>query len=291
MDGGDVLFLGLIVLSVAAALLYGLVFERRKPSFLRAGVKTLFMGALAIACIGAPLPFVVALAAAALGDFLLAFDKPWVLPLGMVAFLVMQLLYMVCFFGMWMFAGDNAPLLPRYIMMISVVVVIAGYLIWFWREPRPGRSPLLAFAAVLAALAIGGTPLVIGAAGYLAALDPEVLTPKMNWWLVAAFYLLCAGALWLRRDLGAVKLAGMVYAAVIMQMALLSFWLPWAAWPAMLGAFLFLVSDGVLSAELFRLAPDAPARKITGPVVWWSYAAAQLLIVGGLSYAARMGGQ
>jgi uncharacterized membrane protein YhhN len=50
----------------------------------------------------------------------------------------------------------------------------------------------------------------------------------------------------------------------------------------MLGALSFLVSDFVLSAELFRLPPDAPQRRIAAPVVWWTYAAAQLLIVAGI---------
>jgi uncharacterized membrane protein YhhN len=50
----------------------------------------------------------------------------------------------------------------------------------------------------------------------------------------------------------------------------------------MLGAVLFLVSDFVLATELFRLPPDAPVRRITAPVVWWTYAAAQVLIVWGV---------
>ena len=49
----------------------------------------------------------------------------------------------------------------------------------------------------------------------------------------------------------------------------------------MLGVVSFLVSDFVLAAELFRLPADAPARRITAPVVWWTYVAAQVLIVTG----------
>ena len=48
--------------------------------------------------------------------------------------------------------------------------------------------------------------------------------------------------------------------------------------PVMAGALLFVISDVVLAAELFTLAPDAPVRRITAPVVWWTYVAAQLLI-------------
>lgn len=82
--------------------------------------------------------------------------------------------------------------------------------------------------------------------------------------------------------MGAVKLGGMVYGGAITIMALQAMWLPWAGWPAMLGALLFLTSDFVLSAELFRLPADSPARRLTTPIVWWTYAAAQVLIVTGI---------
>jgi uncharacterized membrane protein YhhN len=74
----------------------------------------------------------------------------------------------------------------------------------------------------------------------------------------------------------------MVYGGAITMMALQAMWLPWIGWLAMLGALLFLSSDFVLSAELFRLTPDSPARRFTAPVVWWTYAAAQALIVTGV---------
>jgi MYXO-CTERM domain-containing protein len=87
---------------------------------------------------------------------------------------------------------------------------------------------------------------------------------------------------WLRRDMGAIKLGGMAYGGAITIMALQAMWLPWIGWPAMLGALSFITSDFVLSAELFRLDSDSPARRITVPVVWWTYVAAQLLIVTGI---------
>jgi uncharacterized membrane protein YhhN len=74
----------------------------------------------------------------------------------------------------------------------------------------------------------------------------------------------------------------MVYGGAITMMALQAMWLPWIGWPAMLGAVLFLTSDFVLSAELFRLPPDAPVRRLTAPIVWWTYAGAQALIVTGV---------
>ncbi|MEQ1492940.1 MAG: lysoplasmalogenase family protein, partial [Terricaulis sp.] len=88
-------------------------------------------------------------------------------------------------------------------------------------------------------------------------------------------------AVW-RRKLGAVPLVAMIYAGAISAMAIVAMWLPWAGWPAMIGAVSFLASDLILAAELFRLPPDASARRWTAPVVWWTYVAAQALIICGV---------
>ena len=42
------------------------------------------------------------------------------------------------------------------------------------------------------------------------------------------------------------------------------------------------LADLVLAAELFRLPADATARRLTAPVVWWTYVAAQAFIVAGV---------
>lgn len=216
-------FWALCALSVAAALGYGLFFLNRPPSLPRAALKAVFMGALAAAFAAAEARgiLVLAFAAAALGDFLLAFDKKWTLALGLVSFLAMQLLYLIICFALWMFAPDNSPLWPRYAAMAAIVLTTVGFLIW--------------------------------------------LAPKLGW----------------------LALGVVPYSFCIAAMAVTAWWLPWAGWPAMLGALLFVVSDSVLSAELFRLAPDAPARRITTPVVWWTYALAQVLIAWGIVAGAR----
>lgn len=84
--------------------------------------------------------------------------------------------------------------------------------------------------------------------------------------------------MWLWPKLGQLAFGVVPYTLAIGAMAIASFRLPWANMPVMAGAVCFVISDGVLSAELFKLAPDAPARRITAPLVWWSYVAAQLLI-------------
>lgn len=216
-------FVALAGLGLAAALAYGLYFLNKPPSLLRAGVKTLFMAAFTAAFLmGETHPLlIIALAGAALGDFFLAFDKKWTLPLGIASFLICQLCYFLIFTAIWFFSGDNSPLWPRYVAMALIFATTIGFLVW--------------------------------------------MAPKLGW---MAF--------------GVVP-----YAIAIMAMAAMAMWLPWAAWPAMLGAVSFLVSDFVLATELFRLPAGAPERTWTAPTVWWTYVAAQVLIVTGLVLAAQ----
>ncbi len=208
----------------ATAIAYGLLFLDKPPTLLRALVKTAFLALLtaAFAKAGARSELIIALAAAAAGDFLLAFDKKWLLPFGILSFLIAQLFYLMIFFALWIFAPDNAPLWPRYLTMALIVATALGFLVW--------------------------------------------MAPKLGW-----------------MALGVVP-----YAIAITAMACAAMWLPWAGWPAMLGALSFLVSDFVLAAELFRLPADSPARRITTPTVWWTYAAAQLLIVTGIVQAFKV---
>jgi uncharacterized membrane protein YhhN len=164
---------------------------------------------------------ILAVIASAFGDFFLAFDKKWLLPFGILSFLIAQLLYVLIFGAVWFFSGDNSPLLPRYGAMALVIATAVGFLIW--------------------------------------------MAPKLRW-----------------MALGVVP-----YALAITLMGVTAMWLPWPGWPAMIGALSFLVSDFVLAAELFRLPPDSPARRVTAPVVWWTYAAAQILIIWGVLLLAQ----
>ncbi|UPT62346.1 MAG: lysoplasmalogenase [Hyphomonadaceae bacterium JAD_PAG50586_4] len=218
-----IVFWALAALGAAAAIAYGASYLNRPHGWLRAGVKTAFMAAFAGALIsaGAPTPLILAVIASAFGDFFLAFDKKWLLPFGILSFLIAQLLYVLIFGAVWFFSGDNSPLLPRYVAMALVIATACGFLIW--------------------------------------------MAPKLGW-----------------MALGVVP-----YALAITLMGVTAMWLPWPAWPAMIGALSFLVSDFVLAAELFRLPPDSPARRVTAPVVWWTYAAAQVLIIWGVLVLAR----
>ncbi len=92
---------------------------------------------------------------------------------------------------------------------------------------------------------------------------------------IAAFGVGAALLSWLWRGLGALRIAVALYAIALCAMAAASFTLPLRLWPAMAGAAAFMVSDGILSAQLFKglRAPWATYA------VWGLYYAAQALIV------------
>ena len=48
------------------------------------------------------------------------------------------------------------------------------------------------------------------------------------------------------------------------------------------GALSFMASDTILATERFMMKPDAPGRAFTGPAIWITYFAAQLLILFGV---------
>lgn len=278
-------FWALCLLAIAAAAAYGAHFLGRPPSFVRALIKTTFMGATAGALIsaGAPFPLVAAAFCSALGDFFLAFKTKWTLPLGILSFLLAQLTYALMFGAIWFFSGDNAPLWPRYVAMAAIALLLLAFLVWFWRTDEFKRAPLSSAFTIAALIAVGILlPVYVIATMLALNSDPEggpsltAFAPLMGF----AFATL-AFAAW-RRKLGVVPLVAMIYAGAITTMAIAAMWLPWIGWPAMLGAVSFLVSDLVLAAELFRLPTDAHARRLTAPVVWWTYVAAQALIVAGV---------
>ncbi len=221
--GQNAIFWILIGIGAAAAGAFGFYYLRRPATLVRAIVKTSAVGAgaLALMAVGAA-PLALPLGLSAAGDFALAFDKKWTLPLGIFAFLLAQLIYFVAFFALWFVAEQQTPLALRIGLSAAVGLFVVCYLIWLW--PKLG---LLAFGVVPYALAIGA-------------------------------------------------------------MTIMSFWIAAQGWPAMVGAVTFMVSDGVLAAEIFRLPPDAPARRFTSPIVWWTYVAAQALIIAGIFMALRV---
>lgn len=278
-------FWALVALGLMAAVAYGGYFLRQPPNFVRAIVKTAFTGAIAAALISAhaPLPLIIAIGCSALGDFFLAFKTKWTLPLGILAFLLAQLIYVLLFGAMWFFSGDNAPLWPRYAAMAAIAICLLTFLIWFWRTDAFKRAPIGSALAIISLLACGALlPVFVISATIYVSGDADTRAPLIAFAPLASIAIAAITLAAWRRALGALPLVAMIYAGAITMMAVAAMWLPWVGWPAMIGAVSFLVSDLMLAAELFRLPVNASARRFTSQIVWWTYVAAQTLIVAGV---------
>ncbi|MDQ0465376.1 putative membrane protein YhhN [Caulobacter ginsengisoli] len=145
---------GLGIVSLAAALAYGLWLTHRPPSWLRTVVKTAAVAALAGAAFlaGAPLLLVLALAFSALGDAFLAGDaRKWLQP-GMAAFFVAHVLYVPLFLGIGAGLAEFTVLGWRLGAALAVVVVGALLLRWLW--PGVGQMRYMVAVYVLAILAM-----------------------------------------------------------------------------------------------------------------------------------------
>jgi uncharacterized membrane protein YhhN len=90
---------------------------------------------------------------------------------------------------------------------------------------------------------------------------------------------------WLWTDLGWRKAIVPIYACALIGMAIMAWSLPWSGWLAMVGALLFVFSDGVLAAQTFRKDLTGVPPILQGhSIVWWSYAAAiGLLTLGAMA--------
>ncbi len=83
---------------------------------------------------------------------------------------------------------------------------------------------------------------------------------------------------WLWRSLGPMRAAVILYAIVIAVMVGTSFLLPLFYWPAMVGAVLFMSSDAILAAGLFREAALFGSQRLSRWAVWFLYYGGQALI-------------
>jgi uncharacterized membrane protein YhhN len=138
----------------------------------------------------------------------------------------------------------------------------------------PGRTAFLAGIAAFLAGHLCTLALFLGEGGGIAALAG---------WRLALAALIAAAAIglgaWLRPRLGDLAGPVTVYVGVLAATAMAAMTLPLERWPAMIGAWLFLESDSALAVETFVLADGHPAKPALGHAVWWSYVAAQALIL------------
>lgn len=166
---------GILILSIAAALLYLLVISR-PPSPRRTIVKagsTALLATLAFEA-GGPLLLVVALALSALGDAALAQDKRRLFFAGLASFLLAHIAYLVLFLraGAGMEAFTAAPWLV--VIVLAVIAFAGGMLMLLWHRADAGlRLPIAAYtvallAMVFSALTVPSPLLIVGALLFMA---------------------------------------------------------------------------------------------------------------------------
>lgn len=192
----------------------------------------------------------------------------------------------------------------------SVATSLAYGLVFARQEPSPVRTilktiPVTAFAAL--ALLNGAPPLLVAAlalgalgdlllalgsdktflAGLVAFLTSHLLyvvvfiplaVPPTTTSAMVGFGMVVAASIIARQlwpSLGAMRVPVMAYFVVILAMGATAWALPEGLWLATLGATLFILSDAILSFEMFKLKPDAKARAWTPYAVWFLYYGAQ----------------
>lgn len=139
---------------------------------------------------------------------------------------------------------------------------------------QDGEKAFLAGLASFLAAHIAYVPLFLSAGDRL-----EILADEP--WRIALAALAIAGAAVLMRRLLPAAGPGMrvpvaLYAAAILAMLLAAATVPSPVIVA--GAALFVVSDSLLAAGRFLLAPDSPGQRPVGAAVWITYYLAQVAI-------------
>jgi uncharacterized membrane protein YhhN len=159
-----------LILSVAAAVMYGIIVNTR-PTLARSAVKTLAVGLLAVLVVveNGPLLLFTALALSAAGDAFLSREGDRAFLAGLACFLAAHLVYIALF----MIAGGGAGPVLAETWRIGVAVVIGisalvmvGLLL---RRVKPAmRLPILAYVAGIVAMGLAalstGSPFMIGGA-------------------------------------------------------------------------------------------------------------------------------
>ncbi|MGE0502433.1 MAG: lysoplasmalogenase family protein [Rhizobiaceae bacterium] len=201
-----------LVLSVAAATIYGFVLEM-PPSWRRSAVKVLAVALLAVLATmsAGPWMLVAGLAASAAGDAFLSRKGEAAFLAGLASFLAAHLFYIA------LFSLEGAAAAPFLHDVARAVVVIA---------------------------------MALGALGMVALLWPLVGSRQ--------------------------RFPVLIYAAAIFVMWLAALTLN--SLPILVGAVLFMISDGLLATERFMLDETSRHRGWMRVAVWLTYYTAQLLI-------------
>ncbi|WP_419906814.1 lysoplasmalogenase family protein [Hoeflea sp.] len=174
--------LGSLLLSAAAAFLYFLMVERQ-PSARRTGAKTLAIALLAAlsVIVGGPVLLTAALLLCAAGDAFLAQDDERAFLIGLAAFLVGHILYVVLFLGL----GSSDVVVAQPLRLgIGAAIVLAAMAASVRIIPAAGHMgpAVAAYIAVivamgLSALLMPGWGVVAGAVLFMAS-DTVLATQK-----------------------------------------------------------------------------------------------------------------
>lgn len=194
-----------------------------------------------------------------------------------------------------LFLVGRSPSLLRLVVKTAAVAALAALA---WRLQGPS---LLIGALALSALGDGfmADPkrfLPLGMASFLLAhlayialflphLQPSLIA--LEPWRGLAIVGVVAAATglyaWLCPSLGKLKGAVAAYVLAIGAMVVESLMLAPVLWPVTLGAILFMASDAILAAQLFREARLGGSERLTHWAVWFLYWGAQALILFGFS--------
>lgn len=141
------------------------------------------------------------------------------------------------------------------------------------------------FQLGLASFALAHLAYAVVFLGVEGALEPFALSP-LRWIGVGALVLMALSTpIWLIPHTGGLSRPVAAYVAIITAMGLAALHLPGAQALAILGAGFFVVSDLVLSVELFRMEAGSPAAERASQAVWPLYWLGQGMILAGIALA------
>lgn len=144
---------------------------------------------------------------------------------------------------------------------------------------RKGETAFMAGLGSFALSHLAYAVLFVGVEGRLAPFDLTAL----RWLGVAALVIMAQSTMiWLMPHTGSLKRPVAAYVAIISAMGLAALHLPASHGLTMLGAGLFVASDLVLAAELFRMREDGQNARIASHFVWPLYWGGQALILVGM---------
>lgn len=144
---------------------------------------------------------------------------------------------------------------------------------------RKGEAAFIAGLGSFALAHLAYAAVFVDVPGRLALFDLTAL----RWLGLAALVIMAQSTVfWLLPYAGGMKRPVAAYVAIITVMGLAALHLPGANGLAIVGAGVFVVSDLVLSIELFRMEEDSRAARLASHLVWPLYWGGQGLILAGI---------